>query len=381
MLVPTHVSANPKGMRMSRSSKLVSSLATLALVGAGVGAVTTGQASAESAEAKPSTQTLASDLISPLSLAVSRDGTRYFTQNFAGLLNRQKPGQKPKVIYANKDGFEVGAVSERLGSLRFALSKNNRRGVIMAVGNSGKPVPIANLGKYEKNRNPDAKNSYGFRNLAPDCAAQMPEDGPPVSYKGIVETHPYATLMAGKKTYVADAAANAIFGIPKRGKVTTTAVLPPQPAKITAQAAQQFGFPQCVVGKQYYFEPVPTDIEQGPNGMLYVTTLPGGPEDDSLGARAAVYRVNPRNGKVAKVADGLISATGLDVAKNGDIYVAELFRGRISVIKAGKSNPQNFIQVPLPGDIEVTGKGIFATINVLPGENEPPAGELVRIKR
>jgi hypothetical protein len=154
---------------MSRSSKLTTSLATLALVGAGLGAATSGQAQAQSAEAaKPTVQTLASGLISPLSLAVSQDGTRYFTQNFASMLSRQKPGQKkPTVIYSNKDGFEVGAVSERRGSLRFALSKNQRRGVIMGVGNSGKPYPIANIGAFEKKNNPDAKNSYGFRNLAP----------------------------------------------------------------------------------------------------------------------------------------------------------------------------------------------------------------------
>jgi hypothetical protein len=361
-------------------SKLSISLATLALVGTGVGAVTS-QASADSAT-KPSTQTLASGLLSPLSLAVGKDGTTYFSQNFAGLLMKQKPGQKkPSVIYANKDGFEVGAVSEHRGSLRFALSKNQRRGVIMAVGGSGKPVAIANLGVYEKKNNPDAKNSYGFRNLSDDCAAQMPQQGPPPAYQGIVETHPYATLMAGGTTYVADAAANAIFGIPRRGKVTTVAVLPPVPAEITAAAAEQFGFPDCVVGKTYYFEAVPTDVEAGPGGQLYVSTLPGGPEDGSLGALAAVYKVNPRTGKVTKVAGGLISATGLAVARNGDIFVAELFRGRISRIKAGQSKPHGFVDAPLPADVEVGSKGLFATINALPGEDTPPAGKVVRVRR
>jgi len=367
---------------MSRSSKLTSSLATLALVGAGVGAVTSGQAQAQSAEAaKPTVQTLAKGLISPLSLAVSQDGTRYFSQNFVGLLTRQKPGQKPQVIYSNKEGFEVGAVSERRGRLRFAISKNARRGVIMAVGNSGGPYPIANIGVFEKKNNPDAKNSYGFRDLAPECAAQMPEGGPPAAYKGIVETHPYATLMTGRTTYVADAAANAIFGIPRPGKVTTVAVMPPMPAKITEPAAEMFGFPDCMIGKKYYFEAVPTDIERGPDGMLYVSTLPGGPEDPSLGARAAIFRVNPRTGKVAKVAGGLLSATGLAVAKNGDIFVAELFNGRISRIKAGTSTPKTFVKVPLPGDVEISAKGMFATINVLPGEDGPPNGKLVRIRR
>lgn len=100
------------------------------------------------------------------------------------------------------------------------------------------------------------------------------------------------------------------------------------------------------------------------------------------GANAAVYKVNPKNGKVTEVAGGLISATGLAVAENGDIFVAELFPGRISRIKAGTSTPKPFVEVPLPGDVEVTGKALFATINVLGFDPEaPPAGQVVRIRR
>ena len=54
--------------------------------------------------------------------------------------------------------------------------------------------------------------------------------------------------------------------------------------------------PACVVGEEYAFEPVPTDVEFGPDGWLYVSSLPGGPEDASLGARGAVFRVNPWTG-------------------------------------------------------------------------------------
>lgn len=369
---------------MSRSSKLVAALASAALVSAAAGTVGGAPAQGQEAEAaKPTVHTLVSGLLSPLSLAVADNGTRYFSQNFAGILMKQAPGQKkPKVIYANTDKFEVGAVSEQDGRLRFAISKNQRRGSIMAMGRMGKPYRIANIGAHEKKHNPDGGIAYGFRNLSAECAAQMPQEGPPPAYTGIVETHVYATELVGRKTYVADAAANAIFVVPRPGKVRTLAVLPPVGVTVTAEAAQQFGFPECVAGKKYWFEAVPTDIERGPGGMLYVSSLPGGPEDGSLGANARIYRVNPRNGNVMKVVgSGLISATGLDVARNGDIYVAELFRGRISKIKAGKSTPSTFVEVPLPADVEVSGGGVFATIKALPGENEPPAGEVVRIKR
>ena len=140
-------------------------------------------------------------------------------------------------------------------------------------------------------------------------------------------------------------------------------------------------FPACVAGKKYWFEAVPTDVEQGPDGLLYVTSLPGGPEDGSTGKNGRVYRVNPRTGKVTKVVSGLLSATGLAVAGNGDIYVAELFNGRISRTRAGQSKPHTFIRVPLPADVELSRRGMFATINALPGEDTPPLGEVVRINR
>lgn len=49
----------------------------------------------------------------------------------------------------------------------------------------------------------------------------------------------------------------------------------------------------CVVGHEYAFEPMPTDVEIGPDGWLYVSSFPGGPEDPSLGARGAIFRINP----------------------------------------------------------------------------------------
>lgn len=37
-------------------------------------------------------------------------------------------------------------------------------------------------------------------------------------------------------------------------------------------------------GAPHNFEPVPIDVEIGDDGMLYVSTLPGGPEGPELGA-------------------------------------------------------------------------------------------------
>ena len=52
---------------------------------------------------------------------------------------------------------------------------------------------------------------------------------------------------------------------------------------------------------------MPTDIEVGPDGKLYVTSLPGGPEDGTLGANGRVLQVKPASGKVKTLVGGLIS--------------------------------------------------------------------------
>ena len=78
------------------------------------------------------------------------------------------------------------------------------------------------------------------------------------------------------------------------GTVSTAAVLPAgDPIVVSAELAAGVGFPACVAGFSCRFEPVPADVEEGGDGWLYVTSLPGGPEDASLGARGAVYRFNP----------------------------------------------------------------------------------------
>ena len=122
---------------------------------------------------------------------------------------------------------------------------------------------------------------------------------------------------------------------------------------------------------------MPTDIEVGADGFLYVTSLPGGPEDGSLGANGRLLKVKPATGKVSQVAGGLVSPTGVAVASNGDIYVAQLFAGVISKIKAGSSKVKTYLEVPLPAAVEATPTGLLATINALPGKK--PKGKVVTI--
>ncbi len=95
--------------------------------------------------------------------------------------------------------------------------------------------------------------------------------------------------------------------------------------------------------------------------MVYVTSLPGGPENPSLGARGAVYRVNPATGSVTRIGSGFTGATGLAISPAGRIYVAELFGNQISALNNG--GPQPLVNVNAPAALEWANGKLYATID------------------
>lgn len=364
-----------------RRTRILAATATLAVAATTALIVPTGQAAA------PKPHTLAKGLIAPLSAAVDDDGTAYVTQNFAGLLSKVRPGKSPKTVYASKNGNEVGGVSVFHGRLVFTETKNSGaqtpiKSWVKWITPKGKVKTLANVRAYENKRNPDHKTVYGVRGISAECAAQWPtaDFGPP-TYRGLPDSHPYATYQVDEGTvYVADAGMNAVLAISPKGRIRTLAVLPAVPVQITAELAQGMGLPDCVVGQTYYGEPVPTDVQKGPGRKLLVTTEGGGfGEQMPLGA---LYRVGLKSGKVKRVVDGLFAPTGLATAANGDVYIAQLFGGEISRIKHGTKKVRTYAKVKLPAAVEWTPRGLYATTNVLPAsDTEPPAGKLVRYRR
>ncbi len=340
---------------MRRLSAIPVAAAAVALLGTVISAPA-------DAAPEPAARPVARGLVTPLSLAVTPNDTMYVSQNFAGLLTKKRPGHAPRTVFAaSKRNTEVGAVSFRDGKVTFATTWRTE-GKVWRLGKKGKAKLLGNVGRFEKNKNPDADVVYGLRDVDESCASQWPtEDLGPASYEGIVETHPYATEMTATTTYVADAAGNTILGL-SGGKVSVVSVLPGIPVEIPADMP---GVPECAVGQDYWFEPVPTDVERGRDGMLYVTSLPGGPEDGSLGANGSVFRVDPATGDAERIVSGLMSPTGMDVAPNGDLYVTQLFGGSIVRVPEGSSTPEPYKSVPLPADVEWRAGRIFATTNVL----------------
>jgi hypothetical protein len=367
---------------MHRTARLLSTAAAGCLLVAGVAAP------AAARHSSPEPETLAEGLIGPLSLAVD-NGTTYVTQDFAGLLTKiDKRGTRTDIYSA--EGAEIAGVSVGSGKVTFAESRIPSpepgaepdpnapppTALIQQMDRKGKVRTLADLWAFEEANNPDADATYGFTDISAECAAQLPPELGGATHQGIVESHPYATLtLPGGDVVVADAAANAIIKVSKHGKEPKVlAVLPPVETVVTAEVAAMFGAPDCAVGLTYLAEPVPTDVELGMDGHLYVTSLPGAPGE--TGAYGSVWRLNPWNGKLRQVASGFTGATDLAVSPWGDIYVAELFGGKVSVLPRGSSTARTFLEVAGPAAVEwQRGKLYLTTVDLEAGQ-----GTLLRTK-
>ena len=241
-------------------------------------------------------------------------------------------------------GSETAAVAAGpFGSVFYARNNEEGQSELRVRDRNGAIRTFADLGTYEATQNPDQVTTYGIDGgLSPECEAQWPSD----QAGSARPTRPgrLAPVRAGhdpvRRAGRRRRAANAILFVdwtgpdPHRRRAAPTAA-----TLITADAAAANGLPECVVGRSYNFEPVPTDLELGPRAELFVSSLPGGPEDPSLGARGGVFRVNPWNGRSTLIATGFLGASNLAVSPDGTIFVTELFGNRMSRVAHGGPVP------------------------------------------
>lgn len=320
---------------------------------------------------------IADGFIGPLGLAVSSDGTIYVGEAFGGQLTAIDRRGNRSVVATNPDGGEIGGVdAPSRGRVAYTAvdyldpeAPGPQNGRLVALAGQ-RPRATADIIGFEVAENPDGDLEYGFEEISDECAAQLPPFLP-ASYTGIVDSHPYAVASVPGGHLVADAGGNNIVHVHARGDVTNVAVLPPVPQQVSADMVEQFGLPECVEGLVYLGESVPTDVEVGPDGDYYVTTLPGLPE--APGA-AGVWRIDAGTHEVEMIADGFTGAVDLAVADDGTIYVAELYVGLITAL-APDGSTSIVAEVDSPGAVEVDRRGnLYATTGVF-----GPSGSVVRI--
>jgi hypothetical protein len=318
----------------------------VAAVGAGAVALLLVAPMPASAAAKPKVKEISTAVQAPFNLDVST-GKILVADGGANAIVKVKKSDGSVKTVVEAVGPDGVAVSKDRRYLAHTTTVGGEEGItasgLVIIGPKG-TVNVDTLA-YERANNPDAKLTYGVDNPS-DCVKEAL--GPEANYRGLVDSHAYSVAAYGKKFVVADAGANTLWLVDRKGTISTIGVLPRHPQRISAAVAKNLGV-DCGEDLTYSFEAVPTDVEVGKDGWLYVSTLPGGPEDPSLGARGRVYRVNPKTGKNKLIARGFAGATNLALGKRGEIYITELFAGRISVVKNGKVKPY----VSLPGALSV----------------------------
>ncbi len=359
---------------MKRTSRSLALLSAAAMVGSL--ALTS---PAQAAPTRADGETLASHLVGPLSLAVSKGGTTYVTDNFTGTLWALKGKAAPLSLFQSTEKNGEAAAASTYGK-KVTFAANGKKQLLMTWKEGTPKAKVwADLGAYEAKKNPDAGQTYGVQGATPDCLAKWPvKEAGPASYTGVVDSHPYSSYTTADGAYVGEAAGNDILWVDNSGKIKTIAVLPPTEATITPEAVEELHLDPCFTNLKIWLEPVPTDVELGPDGWLYVSSLPGGPESAALGANGRVYKVNPKSGKVKLVAGGFIGTVDLAVANNGDLYVAQLFAGGIWKVKAGSSKAKPFVDVAGPGAVEWTKDALYYTANAFPPAKNPK-GAVIRL--
>ena len=334
--------------------------AAVALVaGTGLAAITgVGSAAASPVHQLHVVATLPGDYVGPLQFAVSGHtvavadsltSSLYLVGHKAPIAHGPAPSQNPEA------SGDLSGVDIKNGRIAYTTATGDHLNTrLVVLGKHGKQVLNVNLATYEKKRNPDGHVTYGVTQpwkVNAACKAELATAQVPVNYTGLVDSHPYAVAGLGDGSWlVADAGGNDIVRVSKWGHVSTVAVLPSQPVKLTAEIAGQVGVTDCV-GLTYRFEAVPTDVEVA-NGHIYVSTLPGGG-----GGLGSVYSIG-WNGRTHRIATGFAEATNLAVSPSGCIYVVELGQGIFTPTKRG---PEEVAALPNAAAVEWADGHLYAS--------------------
>ncbi|MDQ1048005.1 ScyD/ScyE family protein [Streptomyces sp. V4I2] len=163
---------------------------------------------------------------------------------------------------------------------------------------------------------------HGKARIAADISAVEFRHNP---HKASLESNPYAVLVLpdGRKI-VADAAGNDLVVVSPGGRARPFTVFPDHDGN----------------------ESVPTSLALGPDGTLYVGELNG----EAAKPTARVWKVDPRTGRILGWKSGFGSIGGIAVNDKGDLYVSQLFAGRVTKVSHGK---RTSVKVPFPAGVAV----------------------------
>jgi hypothetical protein len=182
------------------------------------------------------------------------------------------------------------------------------------------------------------------------------------------DANPYGviTLKHGR-SYVVDAGSNTLDWVGRDGRVRVLAFIPNPPAS----------------------DAVPTCIDRGRHGALYIGELTGG---GNVPGAASVWRYAPRSGRLTRWATGLTAVTGCGFGPDGRFYATEFStRGLDNAAPATgavvRVRPHGTVPITVvsglnfPGGFAARGDSLYVSNwSIAPASNNGgPTGEVVRI--
>ncbi|MEU2351159.1 ScyD/ScyE family protein [Modestobacter sp. NPDC049651] len=305
-----------------------------------------------------------------------------------------------KLLVAESDSGEVSSVDRYSGEVHTLLTglgspqgvDSSRGKIYVAVGEAGGPpdsgtpapppgTPSAevveatpdghvlrtwDLLQYEKDNNPDGQ-------------VQL-VNGQPVD----ALSNPFGVLAQRHRVLVADAGANDVLSIDLRSGKISTFFVPPTVTDVAGCQNANPGTQGC--------DPVPTEITEGPDGLIYVGSL--GAETPGAGR---VY-VLDQWGHVVRVIKGLTSVTGVAVDRRGNVYASNVVKGAPEgdgpppagfdpatvgeITRIDRWDNRSTAHVTMPSGLEYEDGALYASAWSIAGfVGLPNRGEVVRVDR
>ncbi|SDR90871.1 hypothetical protein SAMN04488543_0729 [Friedmanniella luteola] len=310
---------------------------------------------------------------------VSANGGRlYVAESDSGEITRVNPrtGAKSVVVSGLASPQGVAKVGGKIyvatGGPAPDAPAGDARPAIMVARPGEKPTLFADLLAYELKANPDGQTQFG------------PDDAPLDAL-----SNPYYVLRDRSKNgflLVADAGANTVLKVDRKGRVSTFFVPPTQ---VTGACADQPN--NNASGKGC--DAVPTGLAYGPDGLLYVSAL-----TSEVRGQGRVYKVDPKTGKLVYTIGGFTSPTGVAVDKKGNVYVSELLQGapegddppppgfdpsavgQIVKREPSSAHKRSYAQVTMPSGLLVRDGKLYASAWSIAGFlGIPAAGQVVTV--
>ncbi|MHA6524115.1 ScyD/ScyE family protein [Tessaracoccus sp. G1721] len=337
-------------------------------------------ASASTAVAAPPWEgpmALAEGLTTPLHLAAGPFGSVTVSEGVTSRLTTVAQVEIRTVYEAV--GSDVGGVAYDGSTLVFVESRSAGQdpsppvSSLKSIDPDGVVRTITDeLARYAVDDDPAETVEYGLTGTdASDnllCVAELEALGVPARYRdGDVEpdSHVVSVAVARATAYVADAGAGAVLTVDLRsGEIRSMTALPAMEVLFSEESARAWGMPSCV-GLRYDFEGVPTDVEVGPDGRLFVSAVPGGAAERIAPPLGAVYRVDTATGVSELYADDLVTPTGIALDDAGGLYIASLFGPGILKVAHGGGEAGLYLPAYRAADVEVSRSRLFATTRVL----------------